>query len=145
MNFSSNIWYSLLLLLALGCSSNVPTGASLGKANAVINTTILQDRFPGKEKIALMSCIRCGCFVSLFNNLSGADKAALKDVSFVSDTTCNKLNYPSLHISQQAIDSISLDLYNVVLFRKKKDGYDMRLVETDERKDFARICSDFFR
>jgi hypothetical protein len=145
MSFSSKILYGLLLLLATGCSSNVPTGGGPAKPDISINTAILRNNLRGEEKIALMSCIRCGCFVNLLNNLTSADKAALKDVVFLSDTTCNKINYPSLHISQAAIDSISFDLYNVVLFRKENQDYKMRIIETDESKDFSRICSDFFR
>lgn len=145
MSFRSKILYSLLLLLTTGCSSNVPAGGGTVKPDISINTAILQNRLPGEDKIALMSCIRCGCFVNLLNNMTGADKAALKDVVFLSDTSCNKITYPSLHIPQVAVDSMSLDLYNVVLFRKKKEGYKVRIVETDESKNFARICSDFFR
>lgn len=145
MSFSSKILYGLLLLLVTGCSSNVPAGGSLPKPELSVNTAILRNRFPGEEKIALLSCIRCGCFVTLLNNMTSADKAAMKDVVFLSDTTCNNINYPSLHITQAAIDSISFDLYNVVLFRKKDQDYKVRIIETEESKNFSRICSEFFR
>jgi hypothetical protein len=141
MSSGNIILYALLLLLLMGCSSNQPTGP----VKSDINKAILQNRLPRGEKIALVSCIRCGCFVKMLNNLTSQEKTALQDVVFLSDTTCNKINYPSLHITQSAIDSISQDLYNIVLFRKTNEGYDVRLIETEESKDFTRICTDFFR
>ena len=112
------------------------------KINA--NTEILKRRFPEAKRLILFSCVRCGCFVDLLNNLSTENNSYLQQQYFITDSNCNKINLPIIHLPQKIIDSISVDIYNLTLVKRIKNKYEFRIIETEETDNWQEISKSFF-
>ena len=112
-------WISLFLVLTAGC----------GKENYK-NFLPLLDRAQS-DKVILISCVRCNCIIEDLNKLLEEHSKALEGYRFMGDSACLK-NFKGkdrlIHISQASIDSISMEVYNMLI----RNGQKIRLVKTEE-------------
>ena len=67
-------------------------------------------------KVAILSCLRCQCFVEDFNLRFYKSGKKPEGYILLTDTTCNKLLFSVTHISTDIIEKISDDIYNLTLF-----------------------------
>jgi hypothetical protein len=141
MSFRKTVFILALLMLigSFSCDSGKES------PNYKINSTIIKEFFPNSDKIIILSCVRCGCFIDIMNKLSFQDREYLINISFATDTSCNKINFPLQVIPQRFIDSISMDIYNIILLKKIKSGeYKMKVIETKESDNFIQIAKNYF-
>ncbi len=62
------------------------------------------------------------------------------------DSTCFKGKPARMsHLGQPVIDSIYEENYNAILFRKKGEGYEFKILRTEDADKFAGIGEEFFR
>ena len=139
MILRSNLLIFVLTLISLTC-----TNATKNDQKILVNQNVANKLFKGHDKILLLSCVRCGCFLDALENLYRKDSIFLKTIYLITDTNCTKFTFTLNHISQNQIDSISDDLYNVVLFKKTKSGYQVREIETKESPKILEISRDYF-
>lgn len=78
------------------------------------------------------------------NDFISSESRKYKDLYVAADTSCGK--FQSLqYISQGALDKVSYDFYNIILFKKENTEVICRIIETDESKNFNSICKSFFK
>jgi len=133
---------SLFFMLSLFKTCLNSDNSKEKKINA--NTEILKRRFPEAKRLILFSCVRCGCFVDLLNSLSTENNKYVKQQYFITDSNCNKINFPIIHLSQKIIDSISVDIYNLTLVKRINNKYEFRIIETEEKDNWEEISKSFF-
>lgn len=118
-------WISLLLVLAAGCGKQSYTEfhSLMGRAHS--------------EKVILISCVRCNCIIEDLNKLLEAHNPVLDPYRFMGDSNCLKSfkgRDRLIHIPQAAIDSVSMDIYNMLIL----NGSQIRMVKTEDSKKMIR-------
>jgi hypothetical protein len=96
------------------------------------------------DKIILVTCTRCGCFVDALNNLASDDYEYISTFPVLNDTNCNRLKIPNHYIDRKAIDSISTDLYNVVLIKRSNGHYQFKILSLSESANIAIAIRNYF-
>lgn len=110
-----------------------------------INSDILQKYAGEKNTYIIMSCVRCSCFDGDLKRIKPADIEYLRQFIFITDTTCGKIEFSNAHLSQNIIDSISDDIYNITLIkRNSNNGFLVRIIKQEESTQFLKICRTFF-
>jgi hypothetical protein len=94
------------------------------------------------EQGILVSCAKCSCFLPVMD--SYMKQAAHRNMFIGADSNCTRMRFPN-HVSQSGMDEISEDFYNVVLFRKKGNMVQCRVVTTIESSRFEAVCKRFFQ
>jgi hypothetical protein len=113
-----------LLLLICGCSSSPKQQKFAGFAGLCKG-----------DKTIVISCIRCSCVIEVLNHTIETNPGLLNGYSFVGDTTCNGgflWRSKMFHYSQKQLDSISTELYNMLIIKTNGGGKTLRLIETLE-------------
>lgn len=130
----------LIMTLIAGCGSTPVPSRSI-----IIGNDVFYKQLPAAgEQGMLVSCIRCGCFNSVMQDFVRNERKAYKNLYIATDTSCGQLE-TAIYVSQQGIDRLSEDFYNVILFKRSGDNVTCRIVETRESKRFSSICKAFFR
>lgn len=133
-----NIFF-IFIFIFFGCKSN-------NQGNEVpirINTAAVRKYTP-KDSLVIVTCTRCNCFVEALNSLTETEKLYISQYPILSDSNCNSLNIPSIFIDRRAIDSISVDIYNITLLKKKANRFDVRIIQLSESREIMNVMKDFF-
>jgi hypothetical protein len=131
MNFK---FTSLTLLLALlgmaACKQPPQVAATYLQVDKALFTDKLGDR-----PAIYFSCIRCGCMVDALNELHQYDPKLLAKFDFYADTACiRQLRFKATvrHSPQLFLDSVYDENYSVMVFRRRADSIEARLIKTEE-------------
>ena len=97
-----------------------------------------------QEKNAIViSCVHCGCIIDDLNRVYTESPSTLSSYNIYGDTLClQKALFAKIvkHKSQSELDSISTDLFNMLVIKKNNSGkIDTRLVISDESGDMFKI------
>lgn len=98
-----------------------------------------------KERVLLASCLSCSCFKPALENLCKKDSLLLKNVFFFADTGCIPEVRNLHHISQNAIDEISDEIYNITLLKLVNGNYQIRVINTKESDNLYKIVKGYFK
>ena len=129
----------ILLVLVLGCKNN-----DQGNEPPIeINAVFIQKYTPA-DKVIILTCTRCGCFVDALNTLNENEKSFLSKYPILTDTICNSLNIPSIFMDSKTMDSISTDIFNITLLKKKDNRFNVRIIKLNESNKIIPIIKDFF-
>lgn len=93
------------------------------------------------NNIAILSCLRCGCFVQYFNDFNGKTEGYV----LLADTNCNKLNIPVHYISNDQVEQLSEDIYNLTLIKSEKGEIKSKIVKAGDSKQIAKDIRSFFK
>ncbi len=96
------------------------------------------------DKVMVLSCIRCGCFMSELPRAWRQDSTYFRQLWLVADTGCTRLPFLNGHVSQKELDGLSDELYNLVLIKREGNQYTGRIIETRESGEIRSICRRFF-
>ncbi len=128
MKFISNI--ALLIALLYSCKSE-PERKSFANLN-----------YLAAEKPAIvLSCFRCGC---IDDELSKMDTVILNRYNFFGDTGCYKKRPQILamsHISQKKLDTLSADLYSMLVVKKSGDKFTYTIIDVNNSAKMTKILS----
>lgn len=96
------------------------------------------------DNIAILSCLRCQCFVNDFNRRFS--KAGKKPLGYIllTDTSCNKLLFSVRFISSNTIEKISEDFYNLILIKKSGTDIRVKIVEVENSNNADVVAENFF-
>lgn len=135
-------WLNKLILFFIGFQLY---GCHSSKSETVkVNTAVVRTIFPQKEKILIISCIKCSCFLPALNYAYKQDSSYFKTISVFADTSCNKWSFSVNHISQKLIDSIGDDMYNIILLKSNEDDYIARVIDSKESPRLLESIKFFF-
>ena len=129
-----------LIFISLACTNRIKTNQKIN-----VNQNVIHKLVNEHDKILILSCVRCGCFIDAIKDAYKKDSIFLKTIYLATDTNCTKLKFTFNHLSQNQIDSISDDLYNVVLLKKTESGYQVREIETKESPKILEIIKAYFQ
>jgi hypothetical protein len=127
MKFISNI--ALLIALLYSCKSEPKR-----------NFTNLNYLAADKPAIVL-SCFRCGC---IDDELSKIDTGIFSKYIFFGDTGCYTKRPRSLtmyHISQKKLDTLSADLYSMLVIKKSGDTFSYTIIDVNNSAKMTKILS----
>jgi hypothetical protein len=102
------------------------------------------EKYMVADKIILVTCTRCGCFVDAINNLKNEDYKYVSSFPILADSNCNRLNIPSHYIHRKVIDSISTDLYNIVLIKRSNGHYEFNILSLSQSANIALAMRNYF-
>jgi hypothetical protein len=125
--------FTVCLLLA-ACSNNSTT-----------KDLSMFSRLHNGKHIILVSCIRCNCMVEELNLIQQQKPALLEPYDIYIDSACKSSLLPAIktvHISQESIDSLSTDVYNALIIKKKGNGFDIRMLETKDAQKMPKMLAD---
>jgi hypothetical protein len=97
------------------------------------------------EKIAILSCLRCHCFVEDFNLRYYKSGKKPEGYILLTDTTCNKLLFSATHISNDIIERISEDIYNLTLLKKSGAHIKIKIVSVEDSRNADKVAESFFK
>ncbi len=95
--------------------------------------------------IILVSCFRCDCVVEELNLIYQQRPELLNDYDICIDSTCKTVLLPAIktvHIPQASIDTLSTDVYNALIIKKRGSGYRFRLMETSEARQMPKLLAN---
>lgn len=139
---NKNLLFTFIIIVFSNCSST-------NKPNDLVKIEVIKIKeWTGKTtgNFIVFSCIRCKCFNDEFALLKEKDIAFINsNTVFITDTICNKLKEIStFYKSQQSIDSLSEDLYNVTLIQLKVNTVKVKNIETKYSSNLMSIIKKFF-
>lgn len=94
------------------------------------------------KNLALLSCIRCGCFVEAYNKIPAFQQTV--GYRLLTDKNCNKMKFPVEHISQRDMQAISEDFYNLTLIKSRDNGISFKILTIQESKAIDKEAKRFF-
>lgn len=129
----------VVLCFALSChqepKKSIPIILNLQKARLLFNN---------ESNIMIFPCPSCGCFEPALNDAFLKDQTLFDEIYFLTDTNCHSTVIPPNHIDQIQLDSLSDELYNIVLIKALGDTYHVRIVESSENGKLRSIVRGFF-
>ncbi|MBN8686078.1 MAG: hypothetical protein J0M10_03630 [Chitinophagales bacterium] len=128
-----------ILTLSLSCKGKNSTLEN----SEIINSDILKSHV-SSDKLVIVTCIRCGCFIDALNGLPESEMNYFSQYSILTDTNCNKLKMPAIHIDKLTIDSISTDIYNITLIKRENGLYKSRIIQLNESSKIVDIMKEYF-
>lgn len=138
---SKLILLSALVLLVNACTSSsistMPLSLNRKKADSVFNHH--------GNNIAILSCLRCVCFVDELNYDIKRTKMLPNRYTLLTDTNCNKFLIPVTHISSKQIEELSEDIYNLVFIKQRDTVIKTLIVAVEDSKKIRKIADKFFR
>lgn len=126
-----------LLIFLLSCKQD-------NRSEVIIDQTAALQNFNGKEKVLLVSCLKCNCFNEDIPRAYQKDSLFFKSLDVFADTSCSKWGFRVNHLPLQKIDSLGEDIYNVILLRLKDGVYTCRVVSSKEGRQLLEIAQRFF-
>jgi len=63
----------------------------------------------------------------------------------LTDTTCNKLLFSATHISNDIIERISEDIYNLTLLKKSGAVIKIKIVSVEDSRNADKVAESFFK
>lgn len=96
------------------------------------------------NNIAILSCLNCDCFRQEYNKEFARSKSGPIGYTLIADTNCVKLSFPIAHMSQKLIDSLSDNIYNLVLIHGKGQKASYRILRVNESTRIQKEADKFF-
>ena len=123
-----------------GCRNQVSSHELPIKYNEKNLDSLFQKYGP---KLAILSCLRCQCFVEAYNRDTALQK--MEGYVLMTDTTCNKMSTPVKNIRKREIDSISEDIYNLTFIKTEKGNVTFKILKVEDSKRIKSIAESFFK
>jgi hypothetical protein len=98
----------------------------------------------GKD-IILVSCVKCDCMIEELNLINAQKPQLLAPYDIYIDSTCRhslSKTIATVHISQASIDTLSVDLYNALIIKKRGNTFTTKMVETKDAQKMPKMLSD---
>jgi hypothetical protein len=93
------------------------------------------------DNIAILSCLRCECFVQYFNYFNtGINRFVL-----LTDTNCNKLKIPAIYIPNTEIEKLSDGIYNLTLIKNDRGRIKTKILDAGDSSHISEGIKSFFR
>ena len=143
MNLSKgiNLYIFILFFLPISCTNKVAQDKRVKIKTATADSLF---KIYGSN-IAVMSCLRCGCFVDEYNKRFKASHEIPQGYTLLTDTTCNSLMFPVKHLPGRIFDDLSEDIYNLTFMRKVDTGIVIKILQVEESSKIGTIARTFFR
>lgn len=97
------------------------------------------------NNIALLSCLRCGCFVDAYNRAFRESGRKPEGYVLLADTLCNKFLFPVTNIPASDIEKISDEIYNLTLVKRRNKTLTTKILHVEDSKRMEKIITHFFR
>jgi hypothetical protein len=98
----------------------------------------------GKD-IILVSCIKCDCMIEELNLINQQKPELLAPFDIYIDSACRhslSKTIKTVHISQASIDTLSVDLYNALIIKKRGDKFTTKMLETKDARKMPKMLAD---
>lgn len=139
-----SILFLAVIIFPICCNSR-PEAKKVAALPIGIDMKRFAALFPDStEKAMILSCVGCTCFKDKLNELYRQDSLFVKKFVVAADFKCVHLDFDTRHIAQPEIDSISMDIYNLTLFKRESDSIVCRIVETAESPRLLEIAKKFY-
>jgi hypothetical protein len=113
--------------------------------NKLQNSFTEFDHLAIKEKTIILSCIKCKCIVDELNKYHQKYRIDTTKYTIYGDSTCLSGLSKKIavnHLSQNYIDSCSVDFYNMVILTKRNSKIQHKEVTTNEAKYLDRFLNN---
>lgn len=124
-----------VICLLTACKQSKPLPASVQNFNS----------FPGTDITLFVSCNKCDCIITALNDYFAKHPFNKQRFTLYGDTICLKhltKNVPVTFLSQKAIDSCSMDFYNLLVRTKKGNEYFYKQVTTKKAGSLPSFLED---
>jgi hypothetical protein len=98
----------------------------------------------GKD-IILVSCIKCDCMIEELNLINQQKPELLAPYDIYIDSACKhslSKTIKTVHINQASIDTLSVDLYNALIIKKRGSTFTTKMVETKDAQKMPKMLVD---
>lgn len=98
----------------------------------------------GKD-IILVSCVKCNCIIEELNLINQQKPELLAPYDIYIDSACKhslSTTIKTVHINQASIDTLSVDLYNALIIKKRGDKFTTKMVETKDAQKMPKMLVD---
>ncbi len=98
----------------------------------------------GKD-IILVSCIKCDCVIEELNLINQQKPELLEPYDIYIDSNCKRSlskTINTVHINQASIDTLSVDLYNALIIKKRGNTFTTKMVETKDAQKMPKMLVD---
>lgn len=143
MNFLKNnvLFFTFLCCFQFSCVEN----KSSLPFNPKVNKPILDSlRNLYGNRIAVLSCLACGCFKQDYNSRFKTEQDIPKGYILITDTTCNKLKFPAVHVDNKILENLSDDFYNLTFIKITKDSFELKNLPIEKSKLVSKEAIIFF-
>jgi predicted nucleic-acid-binding Zn-ribbon protein len=142
-NITKNTNFILLFIfpLLMKCRSNSEASKqfefNLEEMNKILNQN--------GNNIALLSCLRCGCFVDVYNKEFKEKGTRPTEYILLADTTCNKFLFQVNFLSSNDIEKISDEMYNLTLVKRRDKTIITKILQVEDSKNLEVAIGRFFK
>ncbi len=87
------------------------------------------------DKAIIISCVRCSCVIDDINSIELNNQKLLHEYLIIGDSSCLKslkVKNKIIHVPQIKLDSLSTDLYNVLIIKRVNGDYQTKMIKTEE-------------
>ncbi len=136
--------YSVLFFLIIACAScNQRQKSHI--PDIPINISVVDSLFYiYGNNFAVLACRTCDCFREEYNNSFRKTRNLPTGYRLLTDTNCNKFDFPVIHFPSSQMDKLSEDLYNLVLFKKENGVMLHKVIRVKDSKKIEKIAQLFF-
>jgi hypothetical protein len=118
----------IVLLISCTSSNNIK-----GDFSKIIND----------KSCIIISCLKCDCIIGEINKISSTNPSLIENYDIFIDSDCARGLNPTIrysHIEQASLDSISTDIYNMLVLKKEKNGVvKSTIIETKDSPKMEKI------
>ena len=133
--------FALILPVLLKCTSPSHNSDSIKLDAKEINQVLDQNG----NNIALLSCLRCGCFVDAYNRIFKESGKRPEGYVLLADTLCNEFLFPVINITSDNIEKISDEIYNLTLVKRRAKTITTKILQVEDSKKMEKIITHFFK
>ncbi len=133
----------LLLLLhfsVISCNNNHVPDVKIALNNQLVDSLM----YLHGNNIAILSCLRCNCFVESYTKKYRDQAYVPTGYSLFADSFCTKLPIPTIQLPQKVMDRISEDIYNLTLLKKRDGKLLVYVIPVNKSKTLGKITQKFF-
>jgi len=138
---NTNYIVALMLPVFMKCTSSSYSSTSIKLDSKEINKVLDQNG----NNIALLSCLRCGCFVDAYNRTFKESGKKPEGYVLLADTLCNKFVFPVINIPAGDIEKISDEIYNLTLIKRSNKNITTKILQVDDSKKMEKVIANFFK
>jgi len=141
MNRNAHFVAGFIFLLLLKCSSAPETSKQIKFDHAALGKIL--DKHG--NNIALLSCLRCGCFVDVYNKGFIENGIQPTEYVLIADTLCNKFLFQVNFLSSEDIEKISDEIYNLTLIKRRNNVITSKILQVEDSKNLEKAVRSFFK
>lgn len=130
-----------MLPVFMKCTSSSYSSTSIKLDSKEINKVLDQNG----NNIALLSCLRCGCFVDAYNRTFKESGKKPEGYVLLADTLCNKFVFPVINIPAGDIEKISDEIYNLTLIKRSNKNITTKILQVEDSKKMEKVIANFFK